>query len=169
MLKMSKGYIEVVGGGLFGLIMAAVLVTWQTIIVVAVLYGICLFANLATGLLYAKQSNSYSEEVAKHATYKKLGMAIAIACLFIVDLIIMGLARSAGIVYNIPLLGCILAGYAAVHEFMSMLQNLKKLGNNVPAAIEIAAQKAEEALNQGKIPDLNVVLGKKDENETTRD
>jgi phage-related holin len=155
--------IESLGGGLFGLILAAVIASWQTVIVVGILYGILLFANLITGILYAKQTGTYDKNIAERAVYKKLGMTIGILALFLVDFIIMGLARSAGIIYTLPVFGCVLAGYASVHELTSMLQNLKKLGNKVPAAIEDAAKKAEDALNQGNLPGLaDILKGKKE-------
>jgi len=44
--------------------------------------------------------------------------------------------------------------YQAMHEFTSMLTNLKKLGNKIPTAIEKAAKKAADDLDRGKIPGL---------------
>lgn len=150
-----------ISGGLFGLILAAAIASWQTIVVMVILYGLALFGNLLTGLLYAKQTNSYSEEKAQQAIYKKAGAITGILVLFALDLIIMGMARSFGVTYDVPFLGCIFAGYNAAHEFASMLQNIKKLGNKVPKVVEDAAKKAEEALDQGKIPDITNIIGKK--------
>lgn len=141
-------------GGLFGLILAAAIASWQTIVVVAIIYAIALFGNLITGLLYAKQTNSYSEEKGRQACYKKAGVITGILVLFALDLMIMGIARSFGVTYDVPFLGCVFAGYSAAHEFASMLQNIKKLGNQVPKIIEDAAKKAEEVLDQGRIPDI---------------
>jgi phage-related holin len=152
--KMKENVSEFVGGGILSLIFVSFINSWQLIVVVAILYGLTLFGNLTTGLLYAKQTHTYSRDTAEKAVYKKTGMIIGIIVVFCVDLIIMTLSRSAGFVYSIPIFGCILSGYSAVHELISMLQNLKKLGNKVPAALEDAANKAGEALNQGKIPDL---------------
>jgi len=151
-----------ISGGLFGLILAAAIASWQTIVVMIILYGLALFGNLITGLLYAKQTNSYSEEKGRQAIYKKAGVITGILVLFALDLIIMGMSRSAGITYDVPFLGCIFTGYSAAHEFASMLQNIKKLGNKVPSVVEEAAKKAEEALDQGKIPDIqNIIKGDK--------
>ena len=150
-----------ISGGLFGLILAAAIASWQTIVVMVILYALALFGNLITGLLYAKQTNSYSEEKGKQAIYKKAGVITGILILFALDLIIMGMARSAEITYNVPFLGCIFAGYSAAHEFASMLQNIKKLGNKVPQVVEEAAKRAEEALDQGKIPDIKEIISKK--------
>lgn len=150
-----------IAGGLFGFIIAAAIASWQTIVVMVILYALALFGNLITGLLYAKQTNSYSEEKGKQAIYKKAGVITGILILFALDLIIMGMARSAEITYNVPFLGCIFAGYSAAHEFASMLQNIKKLGNKVPKAVEEAAKRAEEALDQGKIPDIKEIISKK--------
>jgi len=141
-----------IGGGLFGLILAAAIASWQVMVVVAVIYAIGLFANLATGLLYAHQTNSYSEEKARHAIYKKGGAIVGILALFALDLLVMGVAGYFGITYSIPFFGCIFAGYNAVHEYRSMLENTKKLGNKVPQAIDDITKKAEEALNKGQIP-----------------
>lgn len=145
-------------GGLFGLILAAAMASWQTIVVVAIIYAIGLFANLITGLLYANQTSSYSEEKARHAIYKKGGAITGILSLFALDLMIMGIARSGGVTYNVPFLGSIFAGYNAAHEFASMLENIKKLGNRVPKAIEDIAKKAEDALDQGKLPDIEHIM-----------
>lgn len=141
-----------VAGGLFGLILAAAIASWQVIVVVAIIYAVGLFANLATGLMYAHQTNSYSQEIARHAIYRKGGAIVGILALFMLDLLIMGVARYFGVVYDIPFFGTIFAGYNAVHEFRSMIENIKKLGNKVPKVIENVADKAEQALNQGKIP-----------------
>ena len=151
-----------VTGGLLGFILAAAIASWQTIVVMVIIYGLALFGNLLTGLLYAKQTNSYSEEKGRQAVYKKAGVIIGILVLFALDLMIMGMARSGGITYNVPFLGCIFAGYSAAHEFASMLQNIKKLGNKVPIAVEEAAKKAEEALDQGNIPNISNIIGKKE-------
>jgi len=147
-----------ISGGLFGLILAAAIASWQVIVVVAIIYAIGLFANLATGLLYAHQTNSYSQEKARHAIFKKGGAIVGILALFVLDLLVMGVARYFGITYDIPFFGCIFTGYNAVHEFRSMLENIKKLGNKVPRVIESAADKAGEALDQGKIPDIRDIL-----------
>lgn len=147
-------------GGLFGLILAAAIASWQVMVVMAVIYAIGLFANLTTGLLYAHQTNSYSEEKARHAIYKKGGAIVGILALFALDLLVMGVARYYGITYDIPFFGCIFTGYNAVHEYRSMLENIKKLGNKVPQVIENVADKAEQALNQGKIPDLKDITPK---------
>jgi len=147
-------HITEAGGGLIAAIFAAAMDSWQIIIVIFILYALTLFGNLATGLLYANQTNSYDQEKGRQAVYRKAGMLTGIIILVLVDLMIMGMARSSGITYNIPFFACILIGYAAVHELTSMLGNIKKLGNKVPAVIDAAAQKAESALDQGKLPDL---------------
>lgn len=156
---MKENVASGITGGLFGLILAAAIASWQVIVVVAVIYAVGLFANLLTGLLYAHQTNSYSEDKARHAIYKKGGAIVGILALFALDLLVMGVSRYFGITYDIPFFGAIFAGYNAVHEFRSMLENVKKLGNKVPEAIENVAQKAEEALNQGKIPGLPSING----------
>jgi len=79
------------------------------------------------------------------------------------DLLIMGVARYFGLTYNIPFFGAIFTGYNAVHEFKSMIENIKKLGNKVPKVIENVANKAEQALNQGKIPSPPSIGGDNDE------
>jgi len=161
---MDKNFVTGAAGGLFGLILASAIASWQTIVVVVIIYAVGLFSNLATGLLYAKQTDSYSEEKGRHAIYKKAGAITGILALFALDLMIMGIARSAGVTYSVPFLGCIFAGYNAAHEFASMLQNIKKLGNKVPQAVEDAVNRAEQSLDQGKIPDIREILkGKKDE------
>lgn len=149
-------------GGLLGFILAAAIASWQTIVVVVIIYALALFGNLATGLLYAKQTNSYSEEKGRQAVYKKGGVITGILVLFGLDLMIMGIARSTGITYDVPFLGCIFTGYSAAHEFASMLHNIKKLGNKVPKAIENVAKKAEEALDQGRIPSFKEIIEGKD-------
>src|SRR5690606_37020290 len=152
-----------VAGGLFGLILAAAIASWQVIVVVAIIYAVGLFANLATGLMYAHQTNSYSQEIARHAIYRKGGAIVGILALFMLDLLIMGVARYFGITYSIPFFGAIFTGYNAVHEFRSMLENIKKLGNKVPKVIENVATSAENALNQGKIPDIPKIRDDEDE------
>ena len=152
-----------VAGGLFGLILAAAIASWQVIVVVAIIYAVGLFANLATGLMYAHQTNSYSQEIARHAIYRKGGAIVGILALFMLDLLIMGVARYFGLTYNIPFFGAIFTGYNAVHEFKSMIENIKKLGNKVPQVIENVANKAEQALNQGKIPSPPSIGGDNDE------
>lgn len=158
---MKKNITTEITGGLFGFILAAAIASWQTIVVMVILYGLALFGNLITGLLYAKQTNSYSQEKGRQAIYKKAGVITGILVLFALDLMIMGMARSTDITYNVPFLGCIFAGYSAAHEFASMLQNIKKLGNKIPQVVEDAAKKAEKALDQGKIPDISDIIGKK--------
>lgn len=150
-------------GGLFGLILAAAIASWQVIVVVAIIYAVGLFANLATGLMYAHQTNSYSQEIARHAIYRKGGAIVGILALFMLDLLIMGVARYYGVVYDIPFFGAVFTGYNAVHEFKSMIENIKKLGNKVPKVIENVADKAEQALNQGKIPSPPSIGGDNDE------
>ena len=152
-----------VAGGLFGLILAAAIASWQVIVVVAIIYAVGLFANLATGLMYAHQTNSYSQEIARHAIYRKGGAIVGILALFMLDLLIMGVARYYGVVYDIPFFGATFTGYNAVHEFKSMIENIKKLGNKVPKVIENVADKAEQALNQGKIPSPPSIGGDNDE------
>jgi len=152
-----------VAGGLFGLILAAAIASWQVIVVVAIIYAVGLFANLATGLLHAHQTNSYSQEIARHAIYRKGGAIVGILALFALDLLVMGVARYYGVVYDIPFFGTIFTGYNAVHEFRSMIENIKKLGNKVPKVIENVADKAEQALNQGKIPSPPSIGGDNDE------
>lgn len=152
-----------VAGGLFGLILAAAIASWQVIVVVAIIYAVGLFANLATGLMYAHQTSSYSQEIARHAIYRKGGAIVGILALFALDLLVMGVARYYGVVYDIPFFGAIFTGYNAVHEFRSMLENIKKLGNKVPKVIENVADKAEQALNQGKIPSPPSIGGDNDE------
>jgi phage-related holin len=153
-------HIPEMGGGLIAAIIAATMESWQIIVVIFVLYAFTLFGNLATGLLYARQTNTYSEEKGHQAVYKKAGMIIGIVVLVLVDLMIMGMARSSGITYNIPFFACILAGYSAAHELTSMLANIKKLGNKVPGAIEDAAKKAEQALDQGRMPIITDIMKK---------
>jgi len=162
-MNMKENIATGVAGGLFGLILAAAIASWQVIVVVAIIYAVGLFANLATGLMYAHQTNSYSQEIARHAIYRKGGAIVGILSLFMLDLLIMGVARYFGLTYNIPFFGCIFAGYNAVHEYKSMLENIKKLGNKVPQIIENVADKAEQALNQGKIPSPPSIGGDNDE------
>lgn len=150
-----------VAGGLFGLILTAAIASWQVIVVVAIIYAVGLFANLTTGLLYAHQTDSYSQEIARHAIYRKGGVIAGILSLFALDLLIMGIARCYGVTYDIPFFGCIFTGYNAVHEYRSMLENIKKLGNKIPKVLEDAANKAGNALDQGKIPDIGDVIKSK--------
>lgn len=154
---MSEKSIEVTGG-IFGAIIAASVKSWQLIVVLLFLYGLFLLGNLLTGIAYAKQQNEYDEAVAHQAFWRKFGMTMGILIMFIGDLIIVGLASCYGIHYSMPFLSCILAGYAFVHELISMIGNIKKLGNKVPAVIDSAINKAEEALDQGKIPDFTNIL-----------
>lgn len=154
---MSKHAPEL-GGGLIAAIIAAVMESWQIIVVIFVLYALTLFGNLATGLLYAHQTNTYSQDKGRQAVYRKAGMLVGIVILILVDLMIMGMARSFGVTYSIPFFACILTGYSAVHELTSMLSNIKKLGNKVPKAIENAANKAEQTLDQGRLPDLTNII-----------
>lgn len=151
-------HIPELGGGLIAAIIAAAMESWQIIVVVFVLYALTLFGNLTTGLLYAQQTNTYSQDKGRQAVYRKAGMLTGIIILVLVDLMVMGMARSSGITYNIPFFACILTGYAAVHELTSMLTNIKKLGNKVPAVIDGAARKAEQALDQGKLPDIADII-----------
>lgn len=160
---MKENVASGITGGLFGLILAAAIASWQVIVVVAVIYAVGLFANLLTGLLYAHQTNSYSEDKARHAIYKKGGAIVGILALFALDLLVMGVARYYGVVYDIPFFGAIFTGYNAAHEFRSMLENIKKLGNKVPKVIENVAKSAENALNQGKIPDIPKIRDDEDE------
>ena len=160
---MKENVASGITGGLFGLILAAAIASWQVIVVVAVIYAVGLFANLLTGLLYAHQTNSYSQEIARHAIYRKGGAIVGILALFMLDLLIMGVARYYGVVYDIPFFGAVFTGYNAVHEFKSMIENIKKLGNKVPKVIENVANKAEQALNQGKIPSPPSIGGDNDE------
>lgn len=145
---------QVIGasGGLIGAIAAAAAGCWQIILVVFVLYGLALFGNLATGVLYAKQTDTYSPAKATHATYTKGGMIIGIGVAAGLDLLLMGTASTVGFNYSVPFLACILAGYAATHEVSSMFENLKRLGNRVPKVLEDKVKDAQDALNQGKLP-----------------
>lgn len=147
---------QIVGatGGLIGAIAAAAVGCWQIILVVFVFYGLALFGNLGTGLLYAHQSGTYSQAKARSATYQKAGMILGIIVVAIVDVMLMGLASEGGITYQVPFLACVLAGYAATHEISSMFENLKKLGNRVPKVLEDKVKEASDALNQGKLPTL---------------
>lgn len=151
-------HIPELGGGLIAAIIAAAMESWQIIVVVFVLYALTLFGNLTTGLLYAQQTNTYSQDKGRQAVYRKAGMLTGIIILVLVDLMVMGMARSSGITYNIPFFACILTGYSATHELTSMLANIKKLGNKVPAVIDGAARKAEQALDQGKLPDIADII-----------
>jgi len=139
-------------GGMLGAIVAAAAGCWQIIIVAFIFYGLALFGNLATGVLYAKQTNTYSPEKATHATYKKGGMIIGIGVAAGLDLLLMGTASTVGFSYSLPFLACILAGYAATHEVSSMFENLKRLGNRVPKVLEDKVKEASDSLNQGKLP-----------------
>lgn len=139
-------------GGLIGAIAAAAVGCWQIILVVFVFYGLALFGNLGTGLLYAHQSGTYSQAKARIATYQKAGMILGILVVAVIDVLLMGLATQVGISYSVPFLACVLAGYAGTHEVSSMFENLKKLGNRVPQALEDKVKEAGEALNQGKLP-----------------
>ena len=159
--QMKENIATGVAGGLFGLILAAAIASWQVIVVVATIYAVGLFANLTTGLLYAHQTDSYSQEIARHAIYRKGGAIVGILALFMLDLLIMGVARYYGVVYDIPFFGAIFTSYNAVHEFRSMLENIKKLGNKIPKVLEDAANKAGNALDQGKIPDIGDVIKSK--------
>jgi phage-related holin len=145
-------------GGLIGAIIVGIVASWQIVVVVFVLYALTLMGNLITGLLYANQTKSYNEEIGRQAFYRKAGVITGIIVLIFVDWIIMGIARSTGITYSIPFFASILASYSAAHEIVSMLSNIKKLGGKVPAVIDEAAKRAEEALNQGKIPDLANII-----------
>lgn len=154
-----------VTGGIISSILAAATGAWETILVIFALYALALFGNLVTGLLYAHQTDTYDKKIATKAIYKKGGMIAGIMVLAIIDIILIGLAKTASVPYNVPFLTCLLAGYAGIHELTSMLTNIKKLGNKVPAAIENVAKKAGEALNQGKIPDISILPGKGDNDE----
>lgn len=149
-----------VTGGLLGLVLAAIVASWEVMVLMAIVYAIGLFANLATGLMYARQSDTYDRKKAEHAIYKKGSAIVGILALFALDMIIMGFAQYFGVKYKLPFFGCAFTGYNAVHEYRSMLENIKKLGNKVPQVVENAAKKAEEALNQGKIPDLSDITKK---------
>ncbi|HHW47899.1 MAG TPA: hypothetical protein GXX14_04675 [Clostridiaceae bacterium] len=163
---MKENVSTAVTGGLFGLVLAAIIASWQVIVVVAIIYAIGLFANLVTGLLYAKQTKTYSQEKAEAAIYKKAGAIVSILALFALDLCIMGIAQYFfGLKYNIPFFGCMFTGYNAVHEYKSMIENSKKLGNKSPKIIDNAINKAEEALDQGKMPDLEGILKGSDTDE----
>lgn len=141
-------------GGLISSIIAAACGSWQIIVVVFALYGLALFGNLGTGLLYAKQTGTYSQAKAAYATYKKGGMILGIIVVAGLDIILMGLASQAGITYRVPFMAIVLAGYAATHEVTSMLDNIKRLGNKIPTKLEDTVKAAEDAINQGQIPTL---------------
>jgi len=150
--------------GLIGAIAAAAAGCWQIIIVVFILYGLALFGNLGTGILYAKQTETYSQQKARHATYMKGGMILGIIIVAVIDVMLMGLAAQVGVSYSVPFMACILAGYAAAHEISSMFENLKKLGNQVPSKLEDIAKDAQEALDKGKLPSFPSGGNKDDQN-----
>ena len=156
--------IEITGGVISGIIAVAYM-SWEIIVVIIALYAVTLFGNLTTGLLYSKQTHTYDKRKAENAVYKKAGMIAGILVMIAVDLFIMGLAKHHHMNYKSPFLSCILSGYASIHEFISMLENLKKLGNKVPTVIKDAARKAEEALNKGHLPAITDITetAKKDE------
>lgn len=139
-------------GGIIACICAAAVGSWEVVVVLFAAYALALFGNLLTGIMYAQQSGTYSTEKAKYATYQKGAMIGGIIVVALLDILLMGTARFVGFDYNVPFLVCLLAGYAAVHELSSMISNLKKLGNHVPAKLEDVVKDAEDALNQGKIP-----------------
>ena len=91
-------------GGLISSILAAAIGCWQIILVVFIFYGLCLFGNLLTGLLYAHQSRTYSRERGRHAVYQKAGMIGGIIVVAILDILLMGLAGQGGITYSVPFL-----------------------------------------------------------------
>lgn len=146
-------------GGILSSIIAAACGSWQIILVVFLAYAIALFGNLGTGLMYAHQTGTYSSSKARHATYQKGGMLLGIGVLAFFDLLLMGAARSLlGFEYFVPILATMLAGYSAVHELSSMVENIKRLGNRVPAKLEETLAGAEADLDQGKIPDLKKIV-----------
>lgn len=150
--RMRTEQIVGVSGGLIGAIAAAAVGCWQIILVVFIFYGLALFGNLGTGILYAKQTDTYSPAKATHAFYTKAGMIIGIIVVAIIDILLMGLAAQAGVAYSVPFLSCVLAGYAATHEISSMFENLKKLGNRVPQVLEEKVKEAGDALDKGQLP-----------------
>lgn len=152
--RMRTDQIIGASGGILGAIAAAAVGCWQILLVVFIFYALALFGNLGTGILHAKQTNTYSQAKATHAFYMKGGMIVGIIVVSGLDILLMGFASQGGISYSVPFLSCILSGYAATHEVSSMLENLKKLGNKVPAKLEETVKDAGEALNQGKIPKL---------------
>jgi len=139
-------------GGLIGAIAAAAVGCWQIILVVFILYGLALFGNLGTGLMYAHQTGTYSQQKAKHATYMKGGMILGILVVAFIDIMLMGLAAQVGVSYSVPFMACLLAGYAAAHEISSMLENLKRLGNKIPSKLEETVKEAGDALDKGRMP-----------------
>lgn len=150
-------------GGLFGFIIAAFWGSWQIVIVLLVLYGIFLLCNLITGLLYAFQTNTYDRQIAFKATLRKAGVLIGIFAFMVLDWVLIGLCSSFNIAYKLPFLYAFFTSYQAMHEFTSMLTNLKKLGNKIPTAIEKAAKKAADDLDRGKIPGLPNFKGDEEE------
>lgn len=161
---MEKENVLATTGGIISSILAAATSAWEIIVVVFVLYALALFGNLITGLLHAHQTDSYDKKIAAKAIYRKGAMIAGIMVLAIIDIILIGLAGTVSVPYKVPILTCLLAGYAGIHELTSMLGNIKKVGNKVPSALENVALKAGEALDKGKIPDITVLTGKKDSN-----
>lgn len=140
-------------GGILACIWAAAVGSWEVVMVVFCAYALTLFGNLMTGIMYAHQSDTYSSAKAQYAIYQKGAMIGGIIIIAMVEFLLMGTAIFVGFtVYNSPFLVCLLAGYAAVHELSSMISNLKKLGNQIPAKLEDYVKDAEDALNQGKKP-----------------
>lgn len=146
-----------VSGGLISFVLLSIASSWQTVAIVFSLYVIALAGNLFTGLFCSYQTKTYSSKIANEAIWKKAGVLIGIVVFILVDWIVMGLSRSAGVTYTLPFFACVFAGYNAAHELGSMIANIKKLGNSVPQVIEDAAKKAEDALSQGKMPDLTSI------------
>ncbi len=150
---MNEKSIELTGG-LIGLIISAFWSSLQIVIVLLALYGIFLLCNLATGLLYAFQTNTYDRQIAAKATLRKAGILVGIFAFMVLDWVLIGLCASFNIAYKLPFLYAFFTSYQAAHELTSMLTNIKKLGNKIPSAIEKAAKKAVDDLDKGKIPGL---------------
>lgn len=137
-------------GGLIACIVSVAVGSIELFLVLLTVYSIALLGNVATGVFNALKTDMYSRVKATHAVYMKMGMIIAIVVVAIMDLLLMGLSKRYNIPYNNPLLTSVFVGYQIVHEFSSMLENIKKLGNKIPSKLEDVVKDIEDRLDKGE-------------------
>lgn len=96
-----------------------------------VFIGICL--DYLTGTIAAKLHNEWSSKIAREGIWHKVGIIIAILLAALLDVVVILVTKSAGIVYKVGGLFVFLVSVCyTLTEFGSILENLKKMGVYVP-------------------------------------
>ena len=104
------------------------------ILFVLVFIGILL--DYLTGTLAAKRNNEWSSKIAREGIWHKVGIIIAILLAVLLDIVVIVASRS---LLQIQLSFCVFSPLVSlcyvITEFGSILENLRKMGTEVPAIL----------------------------------